>query len=75
MTRAAAVEAARRLGLDVEERAFTVEEMLAAEEVFFASTTLWTYSLVAVDGKKIGTGKPGKVAERLKGELWREFVG
>jgi D-alanine transaminase len=74
VTRAAAVEAALRLGLDVEERAFTVEEMLAAEEVFFASTTLWTYSLVAVDGKKIGTGKPGKVAEKLKEELWREFI-
>ena len=74
VTRGAAVEAALRLGLDVEERAFTVEEMLAAEEVFFASTTLWTYSLVAVDGKKIGNGKPGKVAEKLKDELWREFV-
>ncbi len=75
VTRAAALEAAHRLGLSVEERPIPVVELMAAEEAFFASTTLWTYSIVSVDGKKIGDGKPGRIAKRLKEELWREFVG
>ncbi len=74
ITRAAALEAARRLGLPVEERPFSIEELLAAEEVFFASTTLWTYPLVQVEGKKIADGKPGKIAQTLKQELQREFT-
>jgi D-alanine transaminase len=75
ITRAAALEAARRLGLPVEERPFSIDELFAAEEVFFASTTLWTYPLVSVEGRKIGDGKPGKIAQTLKEELKREFTG
>jgi len=75
VTRAAALEAAGRLGLPVEERPLTIKELFAAEEVFFASTTLWTYPLVEVDGKTIGDGKPGKVTQALKQALKREFTG
>jgi D-alanine transaminase len=49
--------------------------MFAASEVFFASTTLWTYSLVEVDGRVIGDGRPGPVAARLKEALLGEFRG
>ncbi|HEY3122969.1 MAG TPA: aminotransferase class IV [Thermoanaerobaculia bacterium] len=75
VTRAAALEAAGRLGLPVEEHPVTIEELFAAEEVFFASTTLWTYPLVEVDGKRVGDGKPGRVTQALKEELKREFTG
>lgn len=74
VTRRAAIEAARRIGLFIEERAFTVEEMLAADELFLASTTLWTYPLIAVDGRTIGNGRPGPVAARIREELYAEFV-
>ena len=74
VTRGIAIRAARDLGVTVEERAFTVEEMLGADEVFLASTTLWTYPLVEIDGKPIGTGRPGMLAPRLKDVLWREFT-
>ena len=73
VTRAAAIEAARRIGLAVEERAFTVEEMYAAQEVFLASTTLWTHSLVSVEGRTIGNGKPGPVARMIREALYEEF--
>jgi len=73
VTRAAAIEAARGLGLTVEERAFTPDEMFAGEEVFLASTTLWTYPLVAVDGRPIGNGRPGPVAARIREVLYGEF--
>jgi D-alanine transaminase len=74
VTRLAALEAAARLGLPVEERPIPLEELFAAEEVFLASTTMWTYPLIEVDGKKIADGKPGKIARLLKQELWQEFI-
>jgi D-alanine transaminase len=75
VTRGAAIEAALRIGLPVEERAFTVEEMLASQEVFLASTTLWTHSVVAVGDRSIGNGKPGPVARMIREALLAEFRG
>jgi D-alanine transaminase len=75
VTRTAAIEAARRLGLTVEERAFTLEEMFSAQEVFFASTTMWTYPLVSIEGRTIGSGRPGPVMRMLKEALLAEFQG
>ncbi|MFN2387964.1 MAG: aminotransferase class IV [Thermoanaerobaculia bacterium] len=74
VTRGATLAAAARAGMAVEERAFTVEEMFAADELFLASTTMWTYAIVAVDGRPIGSGKPGPVAARLREMLYAEFV-
>ena len=73
VTRGAAIEAARRIGLEVEERAFTVEEMYGAQEVFLASTTLWTYPLVSVEGRPIGSGKGGPVTRMIRDALYEEF--
>jgi D-alanine transaminase len=75
VTRGATIAAARRLGVPVEERALTVEEMLRSEEVFLASTTLWTHSLVEIGDQAIGNGKPGPIAARLKEVLQQEFRG
>lgn len=74
VTRGATIDAARRLGHAVLERAFTVGEMLAADEVFLASTSLWTYPLVVIDGRAIGDGKPGAVAAKLRDALYAEFT-
>ncbi len=73
VTRAAAIEAAGRIGLEVEERPFTVEEMYAAQEVFFASTTLWAYPIVSVEDRPIGSGKSGPVARMIRDALMEEF--
>jgi D-alanine transaminase len=75
VTRAAAIEAARRIGLTVEERAFTVEEMCAGQELFLASTTLWTYPIIAVEDRRIGSGKPGPVSRMIREALIEEFSG
>src|SRR5205814_1103020 len=48
--------------------------VLAADEVFLPSTTLWTYPVVEVDGKPIGGGTPGPIAARLKEILYAEFT-
>ncbi|MDQ6892815.1 MAG: aminotransferase class IV [Acidobacteriota bacterium] len=75
VTRGAAIEAARGFGIEVEERAFTPEEMFEADEVFFASTTLWTYPVVEVEGRPIAGGRPGPIAARLREALYSEFTG
>lgn len=74
VTRGAAVEAAAALGFPVEEKPLTVEELLSAEEAFLASTTLWTYSLTEIDGRRIGDGRPGAVASRIREALQTEFA-
>ncbi len=74
VTRGAAIDAARALGLPMEERALTVEEMLRAEEVFLASTTLWTCSLTSIDGHSIGDGRPGPIARKIREALYAEFT-
>ena len=75
VTRGAALEAAASLGYRVEERPIPVEELFTADEVFLASTTLWTYPLVEVDGRPVGGGKPGDAAARIKEILQAEFRG
>ena len=76
MTRGAAIDAARKIGLAVEERAFTVEEMYASQEEFLASTTLWTQALISVEGRAIGNGRPGAPPTRMIREaLYEEFQG
>jgi D-alanine transaminase len=75
VTRGAAIRAAREFGIQVEERAFTPDELFRADEVFFASTTLWTYPVVEVDGRPIAGGQPGPIASRLREALYSEFTG
>ena len=75
VTRAAALEAAAKLGYPAEERPVGVDELFSADEVFLASTTLWTYALVEVDGRPVGGGRPGPVAARIREVLQAEFDG
>jgi D-alanine transaminase len=75
VTRGAALEAASGLGFRVEERPLAVDDLFTAEEVFLASTTLWTYSLVEIDGRTVGDGRPGPVAARIRDVLQAEFRG
>jgi D-alanine transaminase len=74
VTRGAIIAAARRLGHAVDEKTPTVEELLAADEVFLASTSLWAHPLTRVDGKTIGDGQPGPVAAKLRDALYAEFT-
>jgi D-alanine transaminase len=72
-TRKAVVALAEERQLRVEERAFSVEEALAAKEAFATSASLFVQPVVAIDGQKIGDGKPGPMATRLR-EIYVEFA-
>jgi branched-chain amino acid aminotransferase len=68
----------KQLGLQkIEERHYTVAEMLAADEVFLTSSFKEVLPVVNVDGKKVGNqshfGKPGNVSKELL-KLFREYV-
>jgi D-alanine transaminase len=75
VTRGAALEAAASLGFPIEERPLAVDELFSADEVFLASTTLWTYPLVEIDGRRVGDGRPGPVSARICEALQAEFRG
>lgn len=49
-----------------EEREFTVEEVLRADEVFLSGTTVEVTPIVEVEKKKISEGTPGEVTKKLQ---------
>jgi D-alanine transaminase len=72
-TRKAVVKLAEERQLRVEERAFSVEEALAAKEAFVTSASLFVQAVVSIDGKKVADGKPGPMTNRLR-EIYVDFA-
>ncbi|WP_024518342.1 D-amino-acid transaminase [Bradyrhizobium sp. Tv2a-2] len=72
-TRKAVVKLAEERQLRVEERAFTVAEALAAKEAFITSASSFVQPVVSIDGKPVGSGKPGPMAGRLR-EIYVDFA-
>ena len=72
-TRKAVVKLAEERQLRVEERAFSVEEALAAKEAFVTSATVFVQAVVSIDGKKVGNGKPGPMTDPLR-EIYVDFA-
>ncbi|MGL4488975.1 MAG: D-amino-acid transaminase [Rhizobiaceae bacterium] len=70
VTRTTVIDVARKLGLQVEERAFSVEEALEAREVFITAATTLVMPVVRFDSRSIGNGHPGIVALQLRDEFF-----
>ncbi len=66
ITRKAVLELAREAQMQVEERNFTIEEAQQADEAFVTSASAFVTPVVEIDGAKIGSGTPGKLAPRLR---------
>jgi D-alanine transaminase len=66
ITRRAAMRLAAEDGLEIEERAFTPEEAMAADEAFVTSATSFVMPVTKIDGRLIGNGNPGSVTMRLR---------
>ncbi len=66
ITRGTVIRVAQKLGLEVQERVFTVEEAKAAPEVFITAATTIVMPVVQIDGQKIGNGEPGPTALSLR---------
>ncbi len=66
ITRAVTIDLARELNLPVEERVFTVEEALDADECFITSATSFVLPATQIDGANVKDGKPGAVTMELR---------
>jgi D-alanine transaminase len=71
ITRTVLIEAIKAQGLRLVERAFTVEEALAAREAFVTSASLIVMPVVRIDGRPVGNGAPGLLASALRREFHR----
>jgi 4-amino-4-deoxychorismate lyase len=69
VTRAVVAEEAPGLEHGVEEGAYPVSELIAADEAFTSSSVREVMPVVSVDGTQIGDGKPGPAARRLQEAL------
>ncbi|MDF0596351.1 D-amino-acid transaminase [Psychromarinibacter halotolerans] len=66
ITRAAVLQMAREAQMEVEERAFTIDEAQSADEAFFTSASAFVMPVVEIDGVPVAGGKPGPIAARLR---------
>jgi D-alanine transaminase len=69
ITRTTLIDVLRKEGMELVERAFTVEEARAAREAFITSATNIVMPVVRIDGQPIGNGAPGLLAQRLRAEF------
>lgn len=66
ITRATMMGVARKHGLRVVERAFSVAEAKAAREAFLTSAGTLLSPIVAIDGTPVANGHPGQIARDLR---------
>lgn len=73
ITRDVLCELAARLRLPIQEVPFTRHELYTAEEAFLTSTTKEILPVTWIDGRRIGTGRPGPITKRLH-RAFRQLV-
>ena len=72
ITRGVLLDFARQAQLPIRETFSSLDDFLAAEEVFLGGTTTEAISVVEIDGKRVGDGKPGPIASQLRAAFLRE---
>ncbi|OQM74404.1 D-amino-acid transaminase [Manganibacter manganicus] len=66
ITRTTLFDVAAKLGMKIEERAFSVAEAKAAREVFISSATTIAIPVVDIDGETVANGHPGSITLSLR---------
>lgn len=66
ITRATVMDVAKKLGLKLEERSFSVDEAKAAKEAFITAATTVVMPVVDIDGASVANGHPGSVTLSLR---------
>lgn len=66
ITRTAVLKLIEAEGLELDERAFSIDEAKRAKEAFYTSATGFVMPAVSIDGVRIGDGKPGPIATKLR---------
>ena len=65
VTRRTVIRLAESLGLDVEQRPFSLAEAQGAAEAFLTSTSSYVLPVTQIDGAPVGEGTPGPVTREL----------
>ncbi|MBD3769178.1 MAG: aminotransferase class IV [Rhodobacterales bacterium] len=74
ITRAGVLSLLDGTGIELVERAFTPEEAAGAVEAFTTSAGAMVAPVITLDGKPVGSGKPGPVTRRIQ-RLYYEAMG
>lgn len=70
ITRTTVMKVAAELGLEVDERNFSLEEAYDAREAFITAATTIVMPVVDIDGRSIANGHPGSVATALRASFF-----
>lgn len=73
ITRTLTLDLCRMLGIPVEERALSSDELPYIEEAFLTSTSAEVLPVTHLEGVPVGSGKPGPVVSRLR-NAFRDMV-
>ena len=68
ITRDAVIKIARDLNIDVTETEIARSELTISDEIFLTGTAAEITPIIAMDGKKIGNGKPGDITKKMMSE-------
>lgn len=71
ITRKAVLRMAEEAQMEIDERLFTIDEAKQADEAFVTSASAFVMPVIEIDGAKLGDGKPGRIAKRLR-EIYLE---
>ncbi|MDE2412123.1 MAG: aminotransferase class IV [Sphingomonadales bacterium] len=66
VTRISVIAIAQAMGLPIEERPFSPDELMAAREAFISGAGTLVIPVVEVDGQPIGNGGPGAVTAEIR---------
>ena len=73
VTRAHLLNICREMGIPVQERPFTLEEMMAADEVFFTNCGSLCCRIAEIDGQRVG-GRARGTLDAIAQAMWTEAV-
>jgi D-alanine transaminase len=71
VTRAVILKLAQLVGIEVKEVAFTLQQLMEADEAFLTGTTVEVTPITEIDGNKVGSGSPGRITQKLQQEFER----
>ena len=71
ITRGAVLDIAKKLKMPVEEKNLTRYDAWIADEIFITGTAAEVVSIIEMDGRVIGSGKPGPAAKKITAEFKR----
>lgn len=74
ITRETVMNLARIDGIEVTEKMMTLFDIFTADECFLTGTAAEVIPMVMLDGRKIGTGKPGETTKKLM-RAFKAYVG